>query len=112
MKKPLQILNVLAFVGTLYINYLSNTGTMNDTTIGEVSRDLTTMFTPAGYAFSIWGLIYLMLFGFVIYQARSLFMKVADDSFVTDTGWWFIISCFANSSWVFCWIGIHFSRSD
>ncbi|WP_435412870.1 tryptophan-rich sensory protein [Psychroserpens mesophilus] len=104
MKKILQISNVLALVATVFINYLSNTGAINNTTIGEVSGGLRTLFTPAGYAFAIWGLIYLMLFGFAVYQGRSLFLKVRDDEFVIKTGWWFVLSCIANSAWVFSWI--------
>jgi hypothetical protein len=104
MKKIIQILNAITFVSAVVVNYLSNTGKMNNTTIGEVSGELTTLFTPAGYAFSIWGLIYLFLFGFVIYQGRSLFVTVKDDEFIMKTGWWFILSNFANAAWVFCWL--------
>lgn len=104
MKRTLQILNAFSFIGVLVINYVSNTGMMNNTTIGEVSADLNNLFTPAGYAFIIWGVIYLFLFAFVIYQGRSLFVAVRDDSFVLKTGWWFVISCIANSLWAYCWI--------
>jgi len=104
MKKLLQMGNGLAFVATVIVNYLSNTGLLNDTTIGEVSRDLNTLFTPASYAFSIWGLIYLLLLGFAIYQGRSLFVKVRDDEFVLKTGGWFMVSCIANSAWVMAWL--------
>ncbi|WP_431136403.1 tryptophan-rich sensory protein [Psychroserpens mesophilus] len=104
MKKVLQIANGLALGSTVFVNYLSNTGMMNDTTIGEVSGGLRTLFTPAGYAFAIWGLIYIMLLGFAIYQGRSLVMNVRDDEFVTKTGWWFVLSCIANCAWVFSWI--------
>ena len=72
MKKILQIGNGIAFVSVVFINYFSNTGLLNNTTIGEISKDLNSLFTPAGYAFSIWGLIYLLLLGFAIYQGRSL----------------------------------------
>ncbi|WP_299671460.1 tryptophan-rich sensory protein [uncultured Polaribacter sp.] len=104
MKKLLQVLNGIAFFSVVYMNYLSNTGFMNNTTIGEVSRDFNSLFTPASYAFSIWGIIYLLLFGFVIYQGRSLFVKVRDNAFVEKIGFWFFISCIANIAWVFCWI--------
>jgi hypothetical protein len=104
MKKALQIGNGLALGSTIFINYLSNTGLMNNTTIGEISDDYRSLFTPAGYTFAIWGIIYLMLFGFAIYQGKSLFVKVKDDSFVQKTGWWFIASCVFNSLWVFAWI--------
>lgn len=104
MKKLLQIGNGIAFVSTVFINYLSNTGDLNNTTIGEVSKDLNNLFTPASYAFAIWGLVYLLLFGFIFYQGRSLFVKVRNDDFVEKIGGWFIISCIANSGWVFLWI--------
>lgn len=104
MKKILQIGNGIAFVSVVFINYLSNTGLLNNTTIGEISRDLNSLFTPAGYAFSIWGLIYLLLLGFAVYQGRSLFVKVKNDDFVEKTGFWFILSCIANAAWIFCWL--------
>lgn len=104
MKKVYQITNAIAFFATVFVNYLSNTGALNNTTIGKISRNLNSLFTPAGYAFSIWGLIYLFLFGFIIYQVRSLFIKVNNDDFILKIGPWFIISCLANSAWVFAWI--------
>ncbi len=104
MKRYLQILNGVAFIATIFMNYLSNTGKMNNTTIGEVSGGLQTLFTPAGYAFAIWGLIYLLLLGYILYQGRSLFVKVRDDAFVLKIGWWFVISCIANSLWIVSWI--------
>lgn len=104
MKKTLQTGNVIALVVTIIINYLSNTGIFNGNTMASVSAEYENLFTPAGYAFSIWGLIYLSLLGFVIYQARSLFKKAKDDSVVLEIGWWFIISCIANSLWVVVWL--------
>ncbi|WP_397444541.1 tryptophan-rich sensory protein [Polaribacter sp. R77954] len=104
MKKSLQILNGIAFGSTVFINYLSNTGIMDGKTIGTVSDDIKSLFTPAGYAFSIWGIIYLLLLGFSIYQGRSLFKKGKEDDFIEKIGFWFIISCIANSFWIFSWI--------
>ena len=104
MKIFLQISNIVAFVAMVLINYLSNTGIINNSTVGDVSKNLNTLFTPAGYAFAIWGVIYLLLLGFIIYQGRSLFVRVKDDDFILRTGGWFILSCIANSAWVFAWL--------
>ena len=52
---------------TLVINYLSNTGIFNGNTVKIVSDKYHNYFTPADYAFSIWGLIYLDLIVFVFY---------------------------------------------
>lgn len=103
-KKTLQFGNVIAFLAVLIFNYTANTGLINGQTVGGISSQYETLFTPAGYAFSIWGLIYLMLAGFVIYQARGLFKQVNDDDFVLQIGWWFIISSIANSLWIIAWI--------
>ena len=104
MKKVYQIGNSIAFTATVFVNYLSNTGALNHTTIGKISRNLNSLFTPAGYAFSIWGFIYLSLLGFIMYQGRSLFVKVKNDDFIFKIGPWFIVSCVVNSAWVFAWI--------
>ncbi|MFC7357777.1 tryptophan-rich sensory protein [Jejudonia soesokkakensis] len=104
MKKTLQIANIVAFIVTIYFNYASSAGVFNDTTQADMSAQYETLFTPAGYAFSIWGLIYLLLLGFVIYQSRSLFVKVRDDQFVTRTGWWFVLSCITNSLWCYLFV--------
>lgn len=104
MKKILQIANAIALIVTLIINYLSNTGIFNGNTMATVSARYQNYFTPAGYAFSIWGLIYLGLLAFVVYQGRSLFSKTADEWPVKEIGLWFVISCVANSLWVFAWL--------
>ncbi len=106
MKKTLQIANGFALVFTIIFNYVSNTGVFNGKTIGNVSDQYHTLITPAGYAFSIWGLIYLLLLGFVYYTGRSLFNadKNETDGFVEKIGWWFVVSCFANCAWIVAWL--------
>ena len=104
MKKVLQLTNGIALVITLIINYLSNTGIFNGNTMATVSRRYQNYFTPAGYAFAIWGLIYIGLLAFVIYQGRALFKKTLDDWPVPEIGWWFVVSCVANSLWVLGWL--------
>ena len=104
MKNKLPYLNGLAFLLVITINYLSNTGIINNTTIGEVSGEYRNLFTPAGYAFAIWGLIYLLLAGFVVYQFRALWEKERPMKVVNDTSGWFLLSCVANSAWVICWL--------
>lgn len=104
MKKTLQILNGIAFVSMIFINYLSNTGLINENTNASVSQSYENLFTPAGYAFSIWGIIYLLLLGFVIYQGLGLFNKTRDNDTATKIGWWFVFSCVANSLWIFAWL--------
>lgn len=100
MKRILQFLNLLTFFAALGINYLYNTGSKAPNTVGEISNKYENLLTPAGYAFSIWGLIYLMLFMFSLFQARSLFSAKYQDSFVMDIGPWFILSNLVNACWI------------
>ncbi|NJY62417.1 tryptophan-rich sensory protein [Salinimicrobium sp. CDJ15-81-2] len=103
MKKSLQILNLIAFLLVVIFNYFSNTGAINGETMGSVSADYQNLFTPARYAFSIWGLIYLALAAFVIFQlANSRGREEAGK-----IGWWFVISCALNIAWIFAWLN-HF----
>ncbi|ROI10444.1 tryptophan-rich sensory protein [Chryseobacterium sp. H3056] len=106
MKKTLQIANGFALVFTIIFNYLSNTGIFGGKTIGDVSDEYKTLITPAGYAFSIWGLIYLLMLVFVIYTGRSLFKPEKNDTneFIEKIGWWFVLSCVANCSWIVVWL--------
>ncbi len=105
MKKILQTFNFIAYVFTIAINYLSSAGIFNGVTVADISDKYRNHFTPAGYAFSIWGVIYLGLSGFVIYTGKSLFVKnEPDDGIVRKVGWWFFLTCFANSLWILLWV--------
>jgi heme exporter protein D len=104
MKTLLPAANGLALIATIVVNYLSNTGIFNGNTMETVSDRYSNYFTPAGYAFSIWGLIYLGLLGFVIYTGRSLFTKKEPNAFLPKIAWWFVLSCLANSLWVIAWL--------
>lgn len=104
MKKALQVLNIISFLVVLSVNYISNTGAIAGETMSTISAKYENLFTPAGYAFSIWGVIYLFLLGFVIYQARDLFSKKDKEHVTLQIGWWFVISCVANVFWIFAWL--------
>ncbi|WP_025761774.1 hypothetical protein [Dyadobacter tibetensis] len=104
MTKTLQISNIIALIMTIVMNYLSNTGIFNDQTMSTVSASYQNYFTPSGYAFSIWGFIYLLLIAFVIYQSQGLFGNGNPPKVVSKIGWLFVLSCLANSAWVIAWL--------
>lgn len=64
-----QILNIIGLAGVLIVNGLANILPLNNLSTGEISDRFQVFFVPAGYVFSIWGLIYLGLIAFGIYQA-------------------------------------------
>ncbi|WP_291196666.1 TspO/MBR family protein [Dyadobacter sp.] len=104
MKRTLQIANIIALIVTVVVNYLSNTGIFNNSTMASVSAQYQNFFTPSGYAFSIWGVIYLLLTAFVIYQTRGVSGYREAPAVVEKIGWLFVISCAANSAWVLAWL--------
>lgn len=82
----------------LVMNYLANALPIAGRTPKEVSDMFPTLFTPAGFTFAIWGVIYLLLIGFVVYQAR--FWNKETPAFFQKIGWLFVISCAANAAWL------------
>ena len=93
-------LNGLAFVLVIVVNTLANALPIGGQTTGEVSARYPSLFTPAGYVFSIWGFIYLLLLGFVVYQALPAQSRSAQLHAVHKP---FVLSCLANASWIFAW---------
>ena len=105
MKRTLQISNIIALLVTISINYFSSAGIFNDVTVADISDQYHNYFTPAGYAFSIWGVIYIGLMSFVIYTSKSLFLEDdSNDEVVLKVGWWFVLSCLANTLWIVLWV--------
>jgi translocator protein len=95
-----QILNILAYILVVVINVLANSLPINNQTTAQVSDKYPVMFTPAGYVFSIWGLIYLGLLVFVVYQALP---AQRNNPRLERIGSLFVLSCLFNSIWIFLW---------
>lgn len=101
MKRILQFLNLLTLLFTIGVNYFFNAGHHGSASVKEISARYDTLLTPSGYAFGIWGLVYLGLIIFAVYQLWDLFKKNLDTGFVLKIGWWFIIANLANAAWIF-----------
>lgn len=94
----LKILNTIGLIVVLVTNYLANALPINGYNTGEVSDIYPNLFVPAGITFSIWGIIYLLLLGFVIMQWVS-----ADEKPIQKIGILFFLNCLLNSSWILAW---------
>lgn len=99
-QKYLPFLNAAAFLLVVAVNVGANALPLNGRTAGEISDLLPSYFTPAGYTFSIWSLIYLSLLGFIIFQSLP---AQRQRPFQSKIGWLFIANCVANSAWIFAW---------
>lgn len=92
------IFNILALVAVLTVNALANILPINGMNTGELSALYPSLFTPVGFTFSIWSVIYLLLIGFVIKQ-RS----ISGNTYFAELSLWFMLSCVANASWILAW---------
>lgn len=95
----LRLLNTAGLALVLLLNYLANALPLNGNTTGELSAMYPNLFVPAGFTFGIWGIIYLFLLAFVVYQWAA---RTAAGP-VTAIGPWFFVSCLANASWILAW---------
>jgi hypothetical protein len=93
--------NIAAFIVVVIINGLAGaTSVIGGRNTAQVSNSFPTLITPAGYVFSIWGIIYVLLGVFVVYQALP---SQQGKSFQSKIGWLFFLSCIANVVWLFLW---------
>lgn len=100
----LAVINLVIFLVLVAWNYYSNTGAINGQTIGEVSDKYYNLFTPAGYAFSIWGLIYLSLLAYSINMLYRAFSKTQQTDFIRESAPWLILANLSNIAWVWLWL--------
>lgn len=102
--KAYKWLNAITFLLMVVVNALANILPINGIPTGAVSDSYPNLFAPAGLTFSIWGLIYLLLAGFVLYQL-GVFKGKSGYSLeaVKRIGWYFSISSLANIAWIFSW---------
>ncbi|MBX0359482.1 TspO/MBR family protein [Halobacillus sp. Nhm2S1] len=94
------IINLFAFLLVVIVNALANILPLNGQTTGEISNKLNVLFTPAGYVFSIWGLIYILL---GIWVLRQFPKSRRDLPIYQETSGLFVLSCLLNSFWIFMW---------
>jgi len=91
---------VVTILATLFVNGLANALPLNGLNTGQISDRFNVYFVPAGYVFSIWGLIYLGLIAFAIFQALP---SQRENPRLRATGWWISLGGLANSVWIFLW---------
>ncbi len=98
------VLNIVALISTLVMNFFSQRPSaipgltaIFPYSTQELGESRAIFFLPAGYVFAIWGVIYLGLIAFAIFQAQP---RARDSQTVEKVGVWFIVSCLANIVWL------------
>ncbi|MCH2042557.1 MAG: hypothetical protein MK212_00330 [Saprospiraceae bacterium] len=104
--RMMALLNTLGFIATITLNTLANALPLNGMTTGELSAAYPNLFVPAGFTFSIWGVIYLWVLIFVVYQNVKAFSKQTTETdlgFLKQLNYGFFFSCLANAIWIVAW---------
>lgn len=95
-----QVIVLITLLTMIAINFLANSLPINGQTTAEISDRFAVFFVPAGYVFSIWGLIYLALLGYAVYQ---LLPSQATSPSLRGIAPLFVLSSAANIAWIFLW---------
>tara|TARA_R110001592_G_scaffold22214_5_gene88663 strand:+ start:1966 stop:2748 length:783 start_codon:yes stop_codon:yes gene_type:complete len=104
MKKVYAVLNTLVIAGVIFWNYWSNTAGINGNTVGGLSAEYANLFTPAGYAFSFWGIIFIGLIVLGVNQLKLAFSKSEHSESILQIGPWLIIANLGNAAWLWFWL--------
>lgn len=91
-----QFLVAFSIISLIVMNYLSNVRAFAETTNADISRKYQTVITPAGYAFAIWGLIFLALLAFAVFQALP---SQRENPRFRAAGPWIILNALGNAVW-------------
>src|SRR5512139_1923756 len=92
-----QYVNLLSVLLALIVNILASALPLNGQNTGAISDRFQVLFVPAGYVFAIWGLIYIGLIAFGVYQALP---SQRENPRLRRVGYLFALSCLANIAWL------------
>lgn len=95
-----QFANLFSVVLALTVNILANVLPLNGQNTGAISDRFQVYFVPAGYVFSIWGLIYIGWIAFLVFQFQS---AQKENPRLRNLGYWFAWSGLFNAAWLVCW---------
>lgn len=97
------VINAIILAIVIYWNYYANAQGINDNSVGSLSAEYDNLFTPSGFAFSIWGLIYLALTINAGYQIKCAFQD-KETSFFNQLGFRLILANVGNALWIWLWL--------
>ncbi len=97
----IKIIAGVAYVAMVAVNFLANALPINNRSTGQISDAYQNLFAPAGLTFSIWGLIYLLLGFYVLYQFINKDQKI--ERLFKKINPLFIATSLANIFWIFTW---------
>jgi len=99
-----RLVTLVAAIATIVVNMAAVLLPLNGLTTKELADRYQVYFVPAGYVFSIWSLIYLLLVVFAVWQLLPAQRGDRRTSGIAPLFW---LSCLANTTWIFLW---HFEQ--
>jgi hypothetical protein len=100
------IITWLLFLGVIAVNALANILPINGYNTGQISAFYPNAFVPAGFTFSIWGVIYLLLLSYTIgFTFYTLKQEQYPKAFALTEriNIYFLLTCVFNMSWIVAW---------
>jgi len=94
---------------TIATNTLANVLPIAGRTTGEISDAFPALVTPAGYVFAIWGVIYLGLLAYAVWQALP---GQSDNRRVAAIAWPVVVGHVANTLWIVAWHNLAFAATQ
>jgi hypothetical protein len=105
-----QITTLVAIIGSIAINTISNIFPLNGLNIGVLSNTLfaPVHITPANYAFAIWGVVYTGLLAFGLYQLQPSQRR---NPRLQHSGYLLAIACLSQCIWIYLFLARLFPLS-
>jgi benzodiazapine receptor len=103
-----QVVVVLSFVCTLVVNALATTGALGGLTTQQIATRYPIYFLPANLTFGIWGVIYLALAVYSVYQALP---AQREQPLQRRVGWLVALTGVFNSLWLVAFQNTLFAAS-
>jgi hypothetical protein len=112
--RALAVYQLLGFAFMITMNALANGLPLNGYTTAAVSDMYPNLFVPAGFTFSIWGIIYLLLLGYTVYSTSLLWKRNEANPFLKPVIYvanYFTLTCGLNGTWIMMWHLLHIELS-
>lgn len=100
MSKYFKQITFLFVLLTIAVNAAAEALPFNNISTAAISDKYLTLFTPAGYVFAIWGVIYI---GWLAYAIYPFLNSKQDYKWMLPAFPYFIISSLANMAWLVLW---------
>ena len=97
-RSAMQWLNLIAIFAMIIVNIFANALPINGVFTYQVSDAYPNLFTPPGFVFSIWFVIYTLLIVFAFYQFRP---SERDKDYLKQIGPLYVIGSLINIVWIF-----------